>query len=105
MPPKLPAARPHSLHGSCWSMSWFLLVHLVVPAGPSRGAGRGTVVPAGGIAVLPWIDDRMGQPATCAAAARHSAGLGARLPVRRLRTRTRAFRVRTGAAKAGAAAC
>src|SRR5208282_1773758 len=46
-------------------------------------------VPAGGTAVLPWTHDRMGQPAARAAAARHSAGLGARLPVRRVRTRVR----------------
>ena len=33
-------------------------------------------------AVLPWTHDRMGQAAARAAATRHRAGLGARLPVR-----------------------
>jgi hypothetical protein len=39
-------------------------------------------VPAGETAALPWIHDRMEQPAARAAAARHSAGVGAGLPVR-----------------------
>jgi hypothetical protein len=39
-------------------------------------------VPAGGTAALPWIHDRMEQPAARAAPARHSAGVGAGLPVR-----------------------
>ena len=51
--------------------------------------------------VLPWRYDRMGQPAARAAGPRHGAGLGARLPVRRVRTRVPAFRVRTGAGAAG----
>jgi N-acetylglucosamine kinase-like BadF-type ATPase len=42
----------------------------------------GLVVPTGETAVLPWRYDRVAQPAARAAAARHSAGLGARLPVR-----------------------
>jgi hypothetical protein len=58
------------------------------------------VVPTGENAVLPWTHDRMGQPPARAAAARHSAGLGARLPVRRMRMRAPAFRVRTGIARA-----
>jgi hypothetical protein len=58
------------------------------------------VVPTGQTAVLPWTYDRMGQPAARAAAAWHSAGLGARLPVRRVRTRVPAFRVRPGIARA-----
>jgi proline iminopeptidase len=49
---------------------------------------------------LPWRYDRMGQPAARAAATRHGAGLGARLPVRGVRTRVPAFRVRTGPAEA-----
>ena len=61
------------------------------------------VVPTGETAVLPWMHDRMGQAAARAAAARHSAGLGARLPVRRVRTRVPAFRVRTGIARAAEA--
>src|ERR1700730_2890603 len=54
-------------------------------------------------AVLPWMHDRMGQAAARAAAARHSAGRGARLPVRRVRTRVQALRVRTGIARAAEA--
>src|SRR5271169_2313706 len=61
------------------------------------------VVPTGETAVLPWMYDRMGQPAARAAAAWHSAGLGARLPVRTVRTRVPAFRVRTGIARAAEA--
>ncbi len=61
------------------------------------------VVPTGETAVLPWRYDRMGQPAARAAAARLSAGLGARLPVRTVRTRVPAFRVRTGIARAAEA--
>src|SRR5262249_24800074 len=38
-------------------------------------------VPTGETAALPWTYDRMEQPAARAAAARHSVGLGARLPV------------------------
>src|SRR5215510_9457111 len=40
------------------------------------------VVPTGETAALPWMHDRMEQPAARAATARHSAGLGARLPMR-----------------------
>src|SRR5262249_46131461 len=47
-----------------------------------RRSSRSLVVPAGETAVLPWTHDRMGQPAARAAAARHGARLGARLPVR-----------------------
>jgi len=54
-------------------------------------------------AVLPWMRDRMGQPAARTAAARHGAGLGARLPVRRVRTRVPAFRVRARLARAAKA--
>src|SRR5260370_38601091 len=54
------------------------------------------VVPTGQTAVLPWMHDRMGQPA----ATRHGVGLGARLPVRTVRTRVPAFRARTGMARA-----
>src|SRR6516165_3223465 len=64
---------------------------------------RRLVVPTGETAVLPWMHDRMGQPAARAAAARHGAGLGARLPVRRVRTRVPAFRVRAGMARAAEA--
>src|SRR5256885_757675 len=56
------------------------------------------VVPTGETAVLPWMHDRTGQPAARAAAAWHSAGLGERLPMRRVRTRVPAFRVRTSIA-------
>jgi hypothetical protein len=58
---------------------------------------------AGGSAVLPWRYDRMGRPAAGAAAAWHGAGLGAGLPVRGVRKRVPAFRVRAGLAGAGAA--
>src|SRR3974390_2724403 len=68
--------------------------------GASRPPPGHLVVPTGEAAVLPWMHDRRGQPAARAAAARHSAGLGARLPVRRVRTRGPAFRIRTGIARA-----
>src|ERR1700749_666572 len=61
------------------------------------------VVPTGRTAVLPWTYDRLGQPAAPPAGAWHHAGLGARLPVRRVRTRVPAFRVRTGIARAAEA--
>ena len=57
-------------------------------------------VPTGETAVLPWRYDRVGQPAARPAAAWHGAGLGARLPVRRMRTRAPALLVRTGLARA-----
>jgi hypothetical protein len=47
--------------------------------------------------------DRMGQPAARAAAARHGAGLGTRLPMRGVRARVRELRNRTGNAKAAEA--
>jgi GNAT superfamily N-acetyltransferase len=56
-------------------------------------------------AVLPWTHDRMGQPAARAAAARHRAGLGSRLPVRRVRERIPAFRFRAGGAGTAEASC
>jgi hypothetical protein len=61
------------------------------------------VVRTGETAALPWTHDRMGQPAARAAAAWHRAGLGSRLPVRRVRERVSAFRFRTGSARAAAA--
>jgi hypothetical protein len=45
----------------------------------------------------------MGQPAARAAAARHGAGLGERLPVRAMRTRVPAVRIRAGHASAAEA--
>src|SRR5690348_8847118 len=49
----------------------------------SRAAPSGHLaVPTGENAALPWMGERMEQPAARAAAARHGAGLGARLPVR-----------------------
>jgi hypothetical protein len=66
-------------------------VYLATPATrrarpATRRAGRRSswlfVVPTGEAAALPWKHDRMEQPAARAAATRHSAGLGARLPVR-----------------------
>src|ERR1700683_721819 len=65
---------------------------------PVRPIPRGKV-PTGQTAVLPWSHDRMGRSAARAAAPRHGAGLGARLPVRRVRARVPAFLVRTGIAK------
>jgi MFS family permease len=68
---------------------------LVLAAVPIAWRER-KAVPTGNTAVLPWMHDRLGQPAARTAGAWHGAGLGARLPVRRLRARAPAFRVRTG---------
>jgi len=45
-------------------------------------ASSDLVVPAGETTALPWMHDRMEQPAARDAATRHRAGVGARLPVR-----------------------
>jgi MFS family permease len=76
---------------------------LVLAAVPIAWRER-KAVPTGNTAVLPWSHDRMGQAAARTAAAWHGVGLGARLPVRRLRARAPAFRVRTGYARAAKAA-
>jgi diguanylate cyclase len=51
-------------------------------ASTTGGARQSALSAAPAPGALPWMHDRMDQPAARAAAARHSAGLGARLPVR-----------------------